>query len=92
MDIAQDEEIEKIIGYCTSSISDELFGEVDSIYPDEKYRSFGICDELMKRALDWMGEKGVKNRRIIVAVGNEELLQFYEKYGFFPRHIILEQK
>jgi hypothetical protein len=46
----------------------------------------------MERALDWMDKKGVKAKKIVVAVGNEDLLSFYERYNFFPRHLILEQK
>jgi len=92
IDIAKDENNDQYIGYCISSISKENIGEVDSIYLDEKYRSFGIGNQLMNRALNWMDEKGVKDKRIVVAIGNEEMLSFYEKFDFFPRHIILEHK
>jgi ribosomal protein S18 acetylase RimI-like enzyme len=92
IDMAKDEKSGQFIGYCISSISDESIGEVDSIYLEEKYRSLGIGDELMKRSLNWMDQKGIKSKKIIVAVGNEELLSFYKRYDFLPRHIILEQK
>ncbi|HEX7468399.1 MAG TPA: GNAT family N-acetyltransferase [Methanobacterium sp.] len=39
-----------IVGYCVSSVSNDI-GEIDSIYIEEKYRSVGIGDKLMKRAL-----------------------------------------
>lgn len=92
IEIAKDENNSQYIGYCISSISNDNIGEVDSIYLDEKYRSSGIGAHLMERALNWMDEKGVKDKKIVVAVGNEELLSFYEKFDFYPRHIILEQK
>jgi ribosomal protein S18 acetylase RimI-like enzyme len=92
MDIVKDEDTMQYIGYCISSISKENIGEVDSIYLNEKYQSLGIGTPLMKRALNWMDEKNVKSKKIVVAVGNEELLSFYEKFDFLPRHIILEQK
>lgn len=92
IDTAKDENNDIYVGYCISSISKENIGEVDSIYLDEKYRSSGIGNQLMRRTLNWMDEKGVKDKKIVVAVGNEELLSFYEKFDFYPRHIILEQK
>jgi len=92
VDIAKDEDTQWLIGYCISSISAGLIGEIDSIYLEENYRSLGIGNELMNRALEWMDEKGAKFKRIVVAMGNEDLLPFYESYNFFPKHIILEQK
>lgn len=92
IDMARDEDKKRYIGYCISSISDELVGEVDSIYLREEYRSSGIGDNLMKRSLNWMDDKSIKTKKIVVAVGNEDLLSFYKQYNFFPRHLILEQK
>lgn len=92
IDIAKDEDKNEYIGYCISSISEDNVGEIDSIFLDENYRSSGIGNELMNRAIDWMDKKGVKSKKIVVAVGNEELLTFYKKFDFLPRHIILEQK
>lgn len=92
IDIAKNEDKNEYIGYCISSISEDNVGEIDSIFLDENYRSSGIGNTLMSRALNWMDEKGVKSKKIVVAVGNEELLSFYEKFDFLPRHIILEQK
>jgi ribosomal protein S18 acetylase RimI-like enzyme len=91
IDTAYDETSEQFIGYCISSISDEKIGEVDSIYLDDKYRSSGIGDTLMKRSLSWMDQNGVETKRIMVAAGNENTLAFYSRYNFFPKHIILEQ-
>lgn len=91
IDIATDKDTKWLVGYCVSSISEELEGEVDSIYIEEDYRSLGIGKELMERALKWMDRNGVKIKKIGVAVGNEDLLSFYGRYNFFPKHIILEQ-
>lgn len=100
LDMVWDKDKEHYIGYCISSISNEslveidsrMSGEVDSIFLEEEYRSSGIGDSLMKRALHWMDKKGVETKRVVVAIGNEDLLSFYEQYDFFPRHLILEQK
>ncbi len=66
-------------------------GEVDSIYVKEGYRSQGIGDQLMKRALIWMEENGTESKKIMVTVGNQEVLAFYQRYGFRPRSIIMEE-
>ncbi|MGB9936468.1 MAG: GNAT family N-acetyltransferase [Methanobacterium sp.] len=92
IDIVKDEDSNCYIGYCISSISEENIGEIDSIFLEEEYRSSGIGNKLMTRALNWINEKGVKGKKIVVAVGNEELFSFYQKFDFLPRHIILEQK
>lgn len=60
IDIVKYRDTEETIGYCISSISDKKNGEVDSIYIEEEYRSIGIGAHLIKRALNWMDEKGVK--------------------------------
>lgn len=92
IDLVEDKNTASYVGYCISSISEENVGEVDSIYLTEKYRSSGIGSTLMGRAINWMDEKGVETKKIVVAVGNEDLLSFYERYNFFPRHLILEQR
>jgi ribosomal protein S18 acetylase RimI-like enzyme len=92
IDLVKDKNTDSYVGYCISSISEENVGEVDSIYLDKKYRSSSIGSALMERALSWMDKNGVKTKKIVVAVGNEDLLFFYERYNFFPRHLILEQR
>ena len=91
IDIVKDKDNEQYIGYCVSSILEHI-GEIDSIYIDENYRNSNIGTQLMKRSLYWMDKKSVKNKKIVVAVGNEELILFYQKFDYYPRHIILEQK
>ncbi len=92
LELAEDISQEKYIGYCISSISSQGQGEIDSIFVEEDYRSLGIGHELVKRALHWMESECVEDLKIVVAVGNEELLPFYQSFGFYPRHMILENK
>ncbi|MDT8716856.1 GNAT family N-acetyltransferase [Clostridium sp. 19966] len=80
------------VGYCISSINKEHIGEIESIYIEEEYRKYGLGDSLMKRALKWLEEKGAKSKMIGVAEGNDEVLEFYKKYGFYKRTTILQQK
>ncbi|WP_069649108.1 GNAT family N-acetyltransferase [Caloranaerobacter ferrireducens] len=91
IEIARDIEKNKNIGYCISTINDRNIGEIESLYIEPDYRKQGIGNKFMKNALDWMKLNKVKSICIGVSVGNEEVLSFYEKYGFLPRTIILEQ-
>ena len=79
------------MAYCITTISPDNEGEIDSIYVEERYRGHGFGDELIKRSLEWMDKKGVKKKTVRVAVGNQDAMSFYERYGFLPRSITLEQ-
>jgi ribosomal protein S18 acetylase RimI-like enzyme len=79
------------VGYCVSTVSSGRVGEVESIYVEPEYRGRGIGGELVKKALAWMDGLAAERKIIGVAAGNEEVIAFYETYGFYPRTIILEQ-
>lgn len=53
--------------------------------------SYGIGDKLMCRALDWLDFNNCKSKIIGVAEGNDSVIKFYEKYGFYTKTIILQQ-
>ncbi|HEX9896462.1 MAG TPA: GNAT family N-acetyltransferase [Dehalococcoidales bacterium] len=91
LDIVMDSKTKKIIGYCVSIVSSDKQGKLESIYVEPKYRQFGIGDQLMQRTLKWMDEKQAKTKTLTVGVGNEEVLTFYSRYGFYPKHITVEQ-
>lgn len=91
IDLIKDKEQKKFIGYCISTINLDLTGEIDSLFVDKAYRKYGIGDKLMTRALQWLDDNKVKTKIIGVAEGNENVLEFYKKYGFYKRRIILEQ-
>ena len=90
IDLVQIKDSHEFIGYCVS-ICNQNIGEIESIFVGDAYRNMRIGGCLMKRALDWMDIQSVKTRRVSVAVGNEQVLKFYERYGFFPRAVMLEQ-
>jgi ribosomal protein S18 acetylase RimI-like enzyme len=73
-----------LVGYCVSSILEEA-GEIDSIYVSDDYRNRGIASSLMEKSLAWLNQNNSKKTVIKVAVGNEEVLSFYAKHGFYPR-------
>lgn len=79
-----------LVAYCITTISGEGKGEIDSIYVEKQFRGQGLGDELMKCALGWLDENGVKKKTVRVSVGNQKAVSFYERYGFHPRSITLE--
>ncbi len=82
-----------IIGYCISTIDreDEIIGEIDSIYIDEIYRKTGIGKRLMNRAIDWLILKETKTQKLDVGAGNEQVLEFYRHFDFYPVNIVLQR-
>lgn len=88
--IARDTELNINIGYCISSIDIEKNGEIESLYVDPQYRKLGVGDSLMRQSIAWLDENHVINKKIVVGTGNEKVLEFYSRYGFRPRRMILE--
>jgi ribosomal protein S18 acetylase RimI-like enzyme len=82
---------EQPVGYVIAAIRDDV-GEIESIFIKEDYRGQGIGDELMSRVLAWMDHAQVRQKIVDVAVGNEDALDFYARFGFFPRITTLKQK
>lgn len=92
--LAKDIDAGEYAGYCVATIlldGDAPVGEVESIFVDRAYRSTGIGDKLMRNALDWMDARGASVKKVAVGAGNEAVLPFYARFGFFTRMTILEQ-
>ena len=83
-----------IVGYCVSSIekNDNKTGEIDSIYIDETYRKSGIGKQLIKNAVLWLNSNNIEIQKLSVGVGNEQVLDFYSQFDFYPVHIVLQRK
>lgn len=79
------------LGYSVSSIVGAK-GSVDSLYVAQPHRNEGIGNKLMERSLNWMELNGVSDLEILVSYGNKDALKFYEKFGFYPKHLILKKK
>ena len=76
------------VGYCIVSADGEK-GEIDSIYVKDEYRRKGIGHQLMMAAMEWLRMRSCAETAIYVAEGNEQVLGFYEKYGFGKRYTVL---
>lgn len=91
VEIAEDYATQKPVGYCISSINRFKQGELESIFVEDEFRRQGIGETLVKRALSWMDQQGTYDKMVVMAVGNEEVLDFYARFGFQPRQILLKQ-
>ena len=80
------------IGYIISGVGKDGIGEIESIYVENGFRGQSIGNELMGRALGWLEERQVHTKIIDVAVGNERAVEFYARYGFYPRVTRLKQR
>ena len=92
IDLASDPVSDRDIGYCVSSISADLDGEIESVFVEAGFRTQGIGSALVIRALQWFQEQGAARVRVSVADGNEGAFPFYRKFGFFPRMTVLERR
>jgi len=90
IDFAQSQQV--VIGYLISAVDSNGVGEIESIYIEVSFRGQAIGDELMRRALVWLNEQNVHTKVIAVAVGNERAYSFYERFGFYPRVMMLKQR
>ncbi len=91
VDIARDPAARRDAGYCVSSVSREGVGDIESIFVEEAYRGRGIGSALVTRSLAWMDGCGAVKKRVFVSDGNEEAWGFYQRFGFYPRMMMLEQ-
>ncbi len=89
--VALDEEEDKKIGYCISSITNTNEGEIDSLFILDEYRSHRIGDSFLTRTIEWFEQNNIKDIKIVVQYENEAVVGFYRKYDFFPRSIILKK-
>ncbi|VYU12317.1 Uncharacterised protein [Clostridium tertium] len=45
----------------------------------------------MQRAIEWLDDNKVKSKILGVVEGNENVLEFYKRHGFYKRTIVLEK-
>ncbi len=77
------------VAFCITSLTQELVGEVEALFVVEPYQGHKLGGQLFQNALAWMEQEGAIEQRLVVAVGNEAVFGFYEKYGFFPGYSTL---
>jgi diamine N-acetyltransferase len=79
------------IAYCVSTVSEGGRGEIDSMFVEERFRCHGIGSQLVRHALAWMDDMEASSKVVTVAHANEAALAFYERFGFQPRTVLMQQ-
>ncbi|MBN2796391.1 MAG: GNAT family N-acetyltransferase [Clostridia bacterium] len=78
------------VGYLIASVHDQQ-GEIDSLFIEESYRGQEIGEYMMLETIAWM--KSFRPTAIVVSVAyGNQVMPFYEKFGFLPRSVILKSK
>jgi GNAT superfamily N-acetyltransferase len=67
-------------------------GEIDSMFILASYRRLGIGRKFLPRCMEWFGKNGAQKVITVVAVGNEEVCEFYGLAGFLPLAVLLQRK
>lgn len=78
-------------GYCIASV-EKGRGEVDSLFVDPACRKRGVGAKLVRAALDWLDGEGCAEIYLFVSEGNESVLEYYERFGFYKRFDLLQRK
>jgi diamine N-acetyltransferase len=76
------------VGYCVSNMIKGV-GEIDSLFAKKEHRGKGVGSRLVEAAMTWMRASGATDITVHVAIGNEQVLNFYRQFGFFPRLMLL---
>ena len=91
LDLATDRHSGTPVGYCISSLAGG-HGELESIFVEPAYRHGSVGERLARAGIAWMDANGASDIEIVVAVGNEAALRFYERLGFSPRTYHLRRR
>jgi diamine N-acetyltransferase len=91
--------LDELVGYCVCSVGEEnsglgagKVGEIDSMFILASYRRLGIGRKFLLRCMEWFGKNGAQKVIAVVAVGNEEVCEFYGLAGFLPLAVLLQRK
>lgn len=69
------------VGYCISAIEDSE-GMIESLFVNSQFRKWGIGETLIRDSIKWLEDKGVQSVSLNVSEGNEQVMDFYRKWGF----------
>ncbi|MGM0641261.1 MAG: GNAT family N-acetyltransferase [Thermotogota bacterium] len=72
----------KKAGHCVSTHNKNGKGIIETLYIKNSFRKYGLGKLMMEKSLNWLKNNQVNNIDILVAAGNEEVLPFYERFGF----------
>lgn len=78
-----------ISGIVSALWHQTLLARLNQHISEKGIRNRGIGTTLMVHAISWMKEQSGTDMRVHVTVGNEDVMQFYEKVGLYPWQYIL---
>ena len=87
IELLNDRDTSNIVGFCIA-YSTKICGKIEVLFVDEKYRRNGLGAKLMGSAMEWFGENHINEIELTVVYGNE-VVSFYEKFGFYLRSSIM---
>ena len=81
---------DSIVGYCISTMSKALEGEIVSLYLRQKFRRNGIGTRLVSDHLQWLRANNAKHIYLYVHPCNVDAIQFHWTFGFFSNSPLME--
>ena len=90
IDLVIDQRQKREVAYCLSSLAGDGTGEIESLYVEAAYCQLNLGQMLMERAVSWLQGQNASPLLIAVAEGNENVLPFYRRFGFYPRKLLLQ--
>ncbi|HEY8890319.1 MAG TPA: GNAT family N-acetyltransferase [Clostridium sp.] len=87
IELLNDRDTSNIVGFCIAYRT-KIFGKIEVLFVDEKYRRNGLGIKLMDSAMEWFVENHINEIELTVVYGNE-VVSFYEKFGFYLRSSIM---
>jgi GNAT superfamily N-acetyltransferase len=91
IEVALDPDLRQDLGYCISAVDLEGNGEIESLFVSETARGRGVGDKLVRRSMEWMDKMKARSVVVFTVYGSEEVLPFYQRYGFQPKIVLLER-
>lgn len=79
------------IGYCIATVNSRN-GELDSLFVNKAYRKKGLGKELVSLALQWLEKQNCETIIVYIAEGNENVLDFYRRFGFAERFVVMQKR
>ena len=80
----------EIVGYCLSSINNDLQGEIISLFVCPEFRDKGIETCLANKHMKWFCENNVRSIFLYVHPCNCDAIRFYWKFNFFSHSPLME--
>lgn len=72
----------RLIAYVLYTIDDATNADIWEVAVNENFRGIGIGTEIMRRALDTIGDQRRIELRVADNPGKDSLIEFYEAFGF----------